>query len=200
MKYFSLVFIMVLFLFTIFSYLKIKSTLKKLEEYQELTQVLQNDSKIFLFSLQKKSFSHSDLKIVLTTGDTIDLATLNGLSGFYLFSPDDCSTCTEENIFSIIGSVKEDSPKNFYIISTESKLHYLTMLSKAYSHKSLFFGYILGDSDIQVSHYFMTLNNGDQSNSFYPIRGNIESTKRYLNSMLSFELSELESNKVREIE
>lgn len=183
MKYLAPFSILILLVMSILSYVKINTTTHKLEEYEKLIINLQNDSENYLSSLNSHSFGHSDLRILLMTGDTISLSTIKNPNLFYFFSPNDCNTCVEENIFAIIELAKNYYSKDKYIITTKDKMQYLSLLSRAHKINSLYFGYVLGESVIPVSHYFMVFNGGI-SNSYYPRMGHFESTQRYLQNAL----------------
>jgi len=180
MKYLASISIIVLSLVSIFSYSKILDYTARMKDYENLNRNLLTDLENYLNSLTNCVYNHSNLEIALMKGDTICLSDINNTSIFYLFSANDCSSCIEENIFNIINLQKKNLLAIKYIISSEEKIEYLCNLSRTYGNDSLLFGYALDDSNTKESHYFLVLEDGSISNTYYPKMGCFESTKKYI--------------------
>jgi hypothetical protein len=164
---------------TALNYLKVNAAHDKLEKYDEICKNLQNDSKSYLSSLTDYAADYFGQKVLLMTGDTVNLTETGNSSLFFFFSPSECMSCVEENIFTLIGLAKSCS-RDIYIVSTREQISYLRLLYKIHKVNSLHFGCFLGTSGVSASCYFMKLENGKMSNTYYPPKGKFESTQRYL--------------------
>lgn len=184
MKYFYQFAILLLFVLTIVSEVKINSFKKSLSEFKNENKVLQNDSENYLNSLFNYSINHPDSLISILTSDTISLSTIRHPTLFYFFSPNDCMSCVDENIFTIINLAKINVSINIYIVSTIDKMQYLSSFSKTQKIKTLFFAYVIGELGIPASNYFIVFENGKVSNSYYPLKNQFESTERYLQNAM----------------
>lgn len=179
MKYLYPIMLLSLAVMTALNYLKLHTAHDKIEKYDEICKNLQNDSESYLSSLTGYAAEYSGQKILLMTGDIVNLTDTGNPGLFFFFSPNECMSCIEENIFTLIKLAKNCS-RDIYIVSTREEISYLRLLYKVHKVDSLHFGYFLGTSGISASCFFMKLENGKMSNTYYPLKGKFESTQRYL--------------------
>jgi hypothetical protein len=176
--------ILLLFFLTAGSYIKLVNTSNQLEDSKTQNIILDKTVANYLHSLLNQSIDHSNSTYFLITGDTIRNTNIRKPSLFYLFSPEDCASCVEENILNLVELSKKNDSISIYIISSKEKLHYLSLMARSYTSNTLHLGYILGDEKIFISHYCI-MEDGPTSNSYYPLKGYFESTKRYLESAIN---------------
>ncbi|WP_423128787.1 hypothetical protein [Gaoshiqia sp. Z1-71] len=183
MKYLYFAFLLILAALSLSNYSRISKAKAKIEkQHNDLNQIL-TESGNYLTSLTSQPHNYVSSKILLVSNDTLNLLDSNVKGLFYIFSQNDCVTCIEENIFTLIDYTKKASTQNVYIISTKENIRYLKLLAKVYRYNSLNFGWLMNSVDIPASCYFKKYDNGMISNTYYPIKGEFACTKKYLDKM-----------------
>lgn len=186
MKYITVFSIIVLLSLTLVNYNTNIKHSTKIEECNSLNMELNSLAENFLFSLLHSSMNHFNSNYFLLNDSTGNGMRLKWPCLIYVFSEEECSTCVEENIFNFIDlSMKNDSIY-FYIITTNKNSNILNRLSRIHSHERLLFGYNLSDENIVGSYYFLINHDGQSTNSYFPIKGSFQNTKRYLESAINY--------------
>jgi hypothetical protein len=162
------------------SFLKLNMAKRKIEECSKTNNYLQIDSKNYLESLTSYNVNYSNAKVLSMEGDTIELKDLKKPCLCYFFTPNECETCIDENIFALIKLSRNKKIANIYVITTKERMHYINLMSRAYKTNSLSFGYLLYPLNLSRSNYFIVFEDGRLLNSYYPRKGEFVSTQKYL--------------------
>lgn len=169
-KYIYLVLLSFLVLISIINF-------NKLDKTKETKKISLN----YLNSLTNTANDVHDQNIILISGDTIKMNTLKGECFFYFYSNNDCMTCVNDNIHEVI-NLAENTKNNLYVITTYERIHDLYLFQRKTKLKRLHLGYVQNCS-ITNSFFLIKFNNGEFSNSYYPIKGEEFATDKYLNKI-----------------
>ncbi len=184
MKYIYLSLLVLLTGFSLYNHVRLDSKNYIIEEYDKLVSEMKSNSQNYLASLCKESNQYSDSLFLLATSDTTRIQDINKPCLLFYFEPNDCMTCIEENIFTLINLSKNNSSLNIYILSTMEKMYYLKLLLKTHNIESIHYGCFIDSAMIKKrTSYSLRLPSGKLSNSYYPAKGNVKSTKRYLETV-----------------
>jgi len=187
MKYFYPSAFFILVLLTGLSYSKYSYIAKKYHDTEAISSKFQLMSNNYLNSLTNVSAKEKDTKLLSLDGDSICLVTEKKKCLVYFFSPRDCGTCVRENIFELDKLRKDSRYRTIYIITTIGNRNYLKLVSRAYDGKKMKFGLLNDMLEVTKHHYFTISNKGEMSSTYYPEKGNFESTKRYLYHILELD-------------
>jgi len=180
MRYLVFIFVIILFVFTTISYFKVSKTVNELEFMKLHAQEIQTMSDDFLNSLLNSRIEHFDSIFNISSNEALSFYDINKPALIYFFSPNDCISCIDDNIFTMINLSQKYNSINVYIISTKEKMSYLISLSRTHKTGSLNFAYLLDKPIPPSSNYFLLFEDGSLSNTYFPIQSRFASSQQYL--------------------
>ncbi len=183
MKYYYPLLILVAALSLLFSFMKLKTANNRIEEFSGVNKILSLESENYLKSLASGFPIKEDFIINSLTGETMFLSETKRPCLCYFFSSADCMSCVEENIFFLIKLVKNKNLLNVLVITTMEKSEYLKSMSNIQDASFINFGICSNEINLDSSFYFMIFGSGDISNIYFPRKGEMESTLRYLDKV-----------------
>lgn len=168
--------------FTIYNYVNPDCPVKE-EVNDDLLKRINLDSENYLDFLTSYSVRPNFPMIKMINGDTINNLETNVSCLYFVFSNHDCSKCAENHLYELL-ELDKDSIK-IKIITTQDNSRFVELFSRSNASKNISYGYSLSNSEILPLHYFIAFPNGQISNPFYPEKGDISFTKKYLKKAIN---------------
>lgn len=164
------------------SYFMLYKTKVKITKYENIVSQLSSCSENYLASLLTTSEDLSKVNVNVLGNNECALYDLCNTNLCYYFSPNDCETCIEENIFELVKMIRNKELSKVIIISKEDKLRYLKLLERTHREEDIIFA-TTDSMCLKKSCYFLFDKNCHKSNFYYPVKGEFGFTLLYLEAV-----------------
>lgn len=170
--------------FTMYNYINPDCPAKE-EVNDDLLNRTNLDFENYLDFLTSYSVRPNFPMIKMINGDTINNLETNVPCLYFIFSNHDCLKCVENNLHELLELDKDSNTIKINIVTTLDNSRFIELYSRSNASKNISYGYTLSNSELLPLHYFIAFPNGQISNPFYPEKGDISFTKKYLKKAIN---------------
>ncbi|HCY41750.1 MAG TPA: hypothetical protein DHV48_10400 [Prolixibacteraceae bacterium] len=183
-KHFYFFIMLLMAVFNIYNYINPDCPVKE-EVNDELLNRINLDSESYLDLLTSYTLKPNFPIIKTINGDTINNLETNVSCIYFVFSNHDCSKCAENHLYELLELDKDSNKIKINIITTQDNSRFVELFSRSNASENISYGYSLSSPDLLPMHYFIAFSNGQISNPFYPEKGDISFTKKYLKKAIN---------------